>query len=72
MSPFELVLSIATICLAISTVTLSSMLIGAYKALSDMDDDLAKLRGRLEASLAAKRIDDGYGRLPFWGVRRGG
>lgn len=71
MTLFEAILAGISICLAVAVVTLCSMLIGAYKALEDMDDDLAKTRGKLDAALASQRLRDGPARLPFWGVRRG-
>lgn len=71
MSALTACLCVVAICLAVSVVALCGMLLGAYQALSDMDDELAQTRQRLDDALVIKRVRADVVTMPFWGVRRG-
>lgn len=74
MSILETFLAIICSCLAISTASLCWLLLSAYRAAADIQDELDKTKVRLNAVIADQRLRADAGgpfRMPFWGVRRG-
>lgn len=71
MNAFEIVLCLVSISLAAAVPILCGLLLGAYQALADTDDELAQTRQRLDDALVIKRVRSDVVTLPFWGVRRG-
>ncbi len=74
MTQLETILYSVCICLAISTIGLVRLLLSAYRAAADIQDELDKVKGRLNAAVAAQRLRadaSGPFRMPFWGTRNG-